>query len=139
MFLSFLLELHRRLDCKLVLDKTYLSSTPRFREVIKWPVFPVPRESHPRQDLCQLLSLPATVLSRSDCDWTGVSLFRIWWMVIYFSLFLFPYWGQLYCKPFSNIFLRRRSPVLDPFFRQNVDFKSKTLTKTFLWYKIVFE
>ena len=28
----------------------------------------------PRQDLCRLPSLPATVLSRSDCDWTGVSL-----------------------------------------------------------------
>ena len=28
----------------------------------------------PRQDLCRLSSLPATVLSRSGCDWTGVSL-----------------------------------------------------------------
>lgn len=33
-----------------------------------------PRESHPRQVLCRLLSLPVTVLSRSDCDGAGVSL-----------------------------------------------------------------
>ena len=35
---------------------------------------PAPRESNPRQDRCRLPSLPVTVLSRSDCDWTGVSL-----------------------------------------------------------------
>lgn len=33
-----------------------------------------PRESHPLQVLCRLLSLPVTVLSRSDYDGAGVSL-----------------------------------------------------------------
>ena len=37
-----------------------------------------PREFHPSDGLPEPPSLPATVLSRSDCDWTGVPLFSLW-------------------------------------------------------------
>ena len=39
-----------------------------------------PREFHPSDGLPEPPSLPATVLSRSDCDWTGVPLFSLWVM-----------------------------------------------------------
>ena len=39
-----------------------------------------PREFHPSDGLPEPPSLPATVLSRSDCDWTGVSLSSLWVM-----------------------------------------------------------
>jgi len=35
---------------------------------------PAPRESHPSEVLSELPPLVATVLSRSTCGWTGVSL-----------------------------------------------------------------
>ena len=59
-----------------IFKQAYLSSTPRpaFGKSSNGWRLPAPRASHPRQDRCRLPSLPVTVLSRSDCDWTGVSL-----------------------------------------------------------------
>ena len=39
-----------------------------------------PREFHPSDGLPEPPSLPATVFSRSGCDWTGVSLSSLWVM-----------------------------------------------------------
>ena len=55
-----------------------MSSTPRnamgSRQTVSSEL--TPREFHPSDGL----PLPATVLSRSDCDWTGVPLFSLWVM-----------------------------------------------------------
>jgi hypothetical protein len=59
-----------------------LSSTPRnamgSRQTVSSEL--TPREFHPSDGLPEPPSLPATVLSRSDCDWTGVPLFSLWVM-----------------------------------------------------------
>ena len=59
-----------------------MSSTPRnamgSRQTVSSEL--TPREFHPSDGLPEPPSLPATVLSRSDCDWTGVPLFSLWVM-----------------------------------------------------------
>ena len=59
-----------------------MSSTPRnamgSRQTVSSEL--TPREFHPSDGLPEPPSLPATVLSRSDCDWTGVSLSSLWVM-----------------------------------------------------------
>ena len=59
-----------------------MSSTPRnamgSRQTVSSEL--TPREFHPTDGLPEPPSLPATVLSRSDCDWTGVPLFSLWVM-----------------------------------------------------------
>ena len=59
-----------------------MSSTPRnamgSRQMVSSEL--TPREFHPSDGLPEPPSLPATVLSRSDCDWTGVSLSSLWVM-----------------------------------------------------------
>ena len=73
---------------------TYLSSTPRFWEIIKRLNKSAPRESHPRQVLCRLPSLPVTVLSRSDCDGAGVSLVVLEECIFFFQSTC-PFWVHL--------------------------------------------
>ena len=59
-----------------------MSSTPRnamgSRQTVSSEL--TPREFHPSDGLPEPPSLPATVFSRSGCDWTGVPLFSLWVM-----------------------------------------------------------
>lgn len=53
---------------------TFVPDTPENGKSSEGRLLPAPRESHPSEFLSELPPLVATVLSRSTCGWTGVSL-----------------------------------------------------------------
>ena len=68
----------------------------------------------PAVGLTEPPSLPVTVLSRSDCDWTGVSLFCIWQMCMLFSRYnaAFATWKATMGKRQSEWYIQRKGENL---------------------------